>query len=428
MADRLNIRKNVRSTVLAFTLNIGLTFISYRLVVQQGGLSTLGLWSALTAAIYIIRLGDVGMGSATERFVARINAETDAPDARAYIDSALILNLVLFLTLAIAGWLLLSKAMWLIVPDREHRQLAHSILPLMLAGFILSNLANVVLSGLRGVHLGFLAARITVIGTFLQLCCVLFLVPDYGIEGLAWAQVIQHVAVGSLSWILLNKKLSVYHERLSWMPKTGSYSRLRNLIGISLKMQAVNLLNGLFEPCSKFIVGHSGGLSTLGLFEVAYKIVSLPRNAIISGVLSVTPAMTNLIREDLSEARRIYRRAKWLVAVAAGIAAIGSAAASPIVSSLLLGSVSSLLFLFTCALGIGFWVNAVGAPAYSIGFASGILRGNIISAAATLVVLLLGGVTMAPWWPNVGPAAASAAALAVGGGAIIWFNQRTIGL
>lgn len=73
MSSKLNIKKNVITTVTAFFINILLTFVGYKLLVNHGGLETLGLWSILSAAIFIIRIGDVGMGSSAERHVALIN-------------------------------------------------------------------------------------------------------------------------------------------------------------------------------------------------------------------------------------------------------------------------------------------------------------------------------------------------------------------
>ena len=58
MSSKLNIKKNVVTTVTVFFINILLTFIGYRLVVEQGGLTALGVWSVLVMSGWEILRND----------------------------------------------------------------------------------------------------------------------------------------------------------------------------------------------------------------------------------------------------------------------------------------------------------------------------------------------------------------------------------
>lgn len=430
MPAGLKIRRNVTTTVAAFFVNIALTFIGYRLVVQQGGTAALGLWSAMTAAIYVIRMGDVGMGSATERQVAATDAHTEPARTRALLDTALLLNALLFVALTGLGWLLLSNHMdWVIPADTVAQAEALRILPLMLAGFVISNLANVISGGLRGLHLAWMAAYLAVAGALLQLGMIVALVPILGVEGLAWAQLAQNSLIGLLAWVLFNRHLAKECDfRPPPLPQRGSRALLGELFSFSIRAQAVNLANGLLEPASKLMVGHSGGLGVLGLFEMAYKMVALPRNAVVSGVLGMTPAMTRLLVSDPSEATRLYYRARRLVAMSTGAVLALVVLGSPIASILLLGRIDEVLVTFVAFMAMGFWLNAIGAPAYAVGFAAGRMKGNLISALISLGSVLLFGWLLQQIYPDHGPVMASATALAIGGLFILWRNQRLLAM
>lgn len=428
MKAGLNIRRNVITTVVAFFINIAMTFIGYRLLVLQGGTEALGLWSALTAAIFVIRLGDVGMAGAAERHVAAADARVDPHLVRGYLDTALVLNCVLFLVLALVGWALLSWRIDWFVPGVSAMQAeAQVVLPLMLAGFVMTNLANVVTGGLRGLHLGYLAAWLSVLGGLVQLVVILILVPPLGLAGLAWAQLAQAVVMGCFAWIVFNRHLGLLSDmRPPVLPWTGSRALLRELFGFSLRAQAVNLLNGLFEPAAKLMVGHAAGLSVLGLFEMAWKIVALPRNAVVSGVLGMTPAMTRLFVSDRAEARRLYFRARRLVTWATAGVLVTVTAGSPVVSVLLLGRIDMMLAGFIAVMAVGFWVNAIGAPAYALGFAAAQMWTNLASALLSLGLVLVVGWGLSQIAPINGPVMAAALALAFGGLFILWRNQRLL--
>lgn len=423
----LNIRRNVSTNVVAFFINIALTFIGYRMVVQQGGTAALGVWSALTAAIFIIRLGDVGMGSSAERHVAMVDATVEPLKARGYLDTALIINSILFIILACIGWLILSFKIEWVIPDNQNLQLeALHLLPLMLIVFVISNIANVLSGGLRGLHLVYITAYLSIGGSILQLLVILLLVPKLGIAGLAWAQLVQNVFIAFLAWYSFNKKLKFSFLIFNWFPTRCQKDYFRELLSFSLRSQAVNLINGLFEPISKFLVGHSSGMATLGVFEIAYKIVSLPRNAVVSGVMGITPAITRLLLSEKDEAIQLYNKAKKMVVIGTGVVLLGVVVTSPVMSYLLLHKIDWTLIIFITILALGFWFNAIGAPAYTLGFAFGKMKSNMISASLSVISLVIFGVFAQLWSSLYGAVIACGLSLMLGGFFILFLNEKLL--
>lgn len=388
MIKNLNIKKNATTAVVAFLINIFLTFISYKLLIQYGGLEVLGVWSILTAAIFILRIGDIGMGGAAERYVATISVENNSTEIREYLDTALITNTVIFSLLAFLGYFIFCNNIQWVVPNNKNLESqALQVLPLIFTTFLFSNIANMYSGGLRGLHLGYLNSYLLIISNVIQMIVVIVLVPKIGLNGLALAQLLQYLFLIIVASICMHRYIQKY-KSMKWLPVYFKRSKFKVLISFSLKAQAVSLLNGLFEPLSKFLVGQTAGLSILGLYELAYKVVSLPRNAVVSGVLGVMPAMTNLLSTNIDEAKKIYFKSKNLVIMATGFVFIGVVICSPFISWILFERIELMLIHFIFILSIGFLGNVYGACAYTLGFSSGKFFGNFIYTLIALFFLI----------------------------------------
>src|SRR6056297_369397 len=109
MIEEFRFKRNVSMAIIAFATNVVLIFVSYRLIIGREGLEALGLWSTLTAWVFLLKIGDVGMGAATVRYVARCDSKKEPIRIRTYVDTGLIFNGVLYFVLAMLGYILLSK-------------------------------------------------------------------------------------------------------------------------------------------------------------------------------------------------------------------------------------------------------------------------------------------------------------------------------
>lgn len=383
MSSEFKLQRNVVTAVFAFAANLILVFVSYRLVIAQGGLEKLGVWSTLTAWIFMIRLGDVGMAAATTRFVAACELPQDVTRIKTYVDTGLVMNGLLFSVLAIIGALLLMGQLPNILPASEQEEAA-SIVPIMILSFFLMNMAGLITGGLQGLHLGYRAAWLGVFGTLMQLLVAVITVPAHGLWGLAVAQAVQYALVVAGGWALILKAMG---DGLR-LPRRVSKEVFREMLGFSVRAQFANLLNGLFEPVAKILIGQMAGLGVLGRFELAYKIVSLPRSAVVAGVYASVPAITRLMKSDKEQARVLYQRSVLLVSKSAsGVLSLVFLLTPPI-SWLWLGEIDNQLWAFVGLLAFGFLVNTVGAPAYTLGIASGRLAGNIQSAILSLLSMV----------------------------------------
>lgn len=423
-----NLRRNVITSILAFAMNLALMFISYRLVIMRGGLASIGLWSTLVSWIFLIRFGDIGMTTAVVRFIALCDARWESERIRTYLDTSLALNGFLFTLLAGIGYLAFSTSIEHVVPDDMIAQeTARMILPLMFTGFVLSNLSGLVLGGLTGLHRGYQGALITIGGALTQLCVVVPTVPHFGLVGLAWGQIAQHAGMIIVGWGLFIVALRRDSGLPSGiLPSYVSSIALREMLGFSLKAQFANLLNGLFEPISKIIVGRFGGLELLGHYELAYKMVSLPRNAVVAGAQATTPAMTRLMTDNLPEARELYQHTRQNLMRRGGPVLIATVLTAPFASWLWLGRLDVQLWVFIAFLAAGYMVNILGASAYLLCVASGRLQGNIVSSFVAVVSMVLFCALAAAVLDERGQIAGVALGLALGGIVNIRLNTKLL--
>lgn len=414
-----NLRKNILSAVLAFGINIGLVFLSYRLVIRQSGLEAVGLWSALFAWTAMIRLGDAGMANASLRFIALCDPQKDRDRLKAYLETGVIANTALFSLLGLLGYIALSANAGSIVEPRFVEE-AQKVLPVMMAGFVLMNISGTLLGSLQGLHLGYINSQLGVVGNLVQIAAVVILVPRLGIAGLAWAQVIQHSLTALAAWLLLRKKMDIRAP----VPLGFSRTAFREMMGFSLKAQAANIANGLFEPLSKILVGHHGGMHVLGIYELAYKTLWLPRTAIIGGVTAMMPAMTTLLKQEPEKVWPLYKKSARYATLAVALSSAGAVVSSPLISFLWLGHMEPDYSSYMAILAIGILINAWGAAAYNLGSITGYMRNNIVINTLALALLAL-ALTASAFLSPLPAMLMMAVSLSMGAGGILvrWRNE-----
>ncbi|EJU08911.1 membrane protein [Sphingomonas sp. LH128] len=416
-----NLRKNVIFSVFAFACNISLVFLSYRLMIRKSGLEAVGLWSTLFAWTTMIRMGDAGMSNASLRFIALCDPTKDRERLRAYLETGLISNIVLFILLGTAGYLAISLNIQNIVSHKFIAE-AHRVLPVMMAGFVLMNISGVLLGSLQGLHLGYVNSQLSIMGNLVQIIAVMALVPLYGVTGLAWSQVIQYSASILAAWCFVRRQTGVR----SFVPSLFSVPVFKEMLGFSLKAQVANIANGLFEPLSKILVGHVGGLQTVGVYELAFKTISLTRNVVVSALTATLPAMTTLFSSDREKIQNFYvKSVKFNIL---GVMSLLTCVliSSPFISIFWIGHLDFQYVIYCALMAGGFIINSYGAPAYQMGVASGQMKNNIITTALAIALLIGVGGVLGSIFGGTGVVAAASGTLAVCGFLVKLLNERML--
>ncbi|HWU03115.1 MAG TPA: oligosaccharide flippase family protein, partial [Novosphingobium sp.] len=384
----LNIRRNVIFSLIEVCTSTLLTFISYRVVVMQGGIALLGIWSTLMAWLGLARMGDFGLGGATTRFVSPLDPAIEGARVRAYIDTAILSNFALISSLCLISYAIVSH--WLTgVVGVANLAVAGPALPWVVGAIIASNLCMVINSTLFALHKGFIRSIIMITGNLVQLLCVIVLVPRYGLVGFAIAQIVQFSLGAVAAWVAVCMTLGKLRLPLAFRP-----SVLREMLAISLKLQFATILNTFFEPLSKMLISHFAGMRVQGLYEAAYRAVTIARNLSSNSATATVPAMARLIHSDLAEAQRLYRVTCRNIARGLFLVFGGLVLASPVISLLWFKSMQMQFVVFVALLSVGNLVGGWCSPAYNLGQATGNMRGVIIAMGSSVILLAVGGLAM----------------------------------
>jgi len=387
ISERFNLGRNVKFSVIAFLINIGLIFLSYRLVIKYDGVASVGLWSLLMAWANIFRVGDVGMGGAIIRFVSSKNLQFDEGVIREFIDTGLLINILAFGLLMLIGYFFLQQNLFRLI-DPSSMEKANELLPLLFSAMFASSVAMLIISSLQGLHYGYLGSYLSMGCSVLQILLVVILVPDIGINGLAWAQLVQYTLLIFLGWFCISLKTSRSH----FFPKNFSLAALKKMFSYSLKAQIANISNGLFDPLSKILFSQFGGLQEQGVYELAHKTVTLARSAVISGLSASLPSITDLVKTSPLEALSFYEASHRVVVRSISFVSVAIVLLIPFFSWLWFGRLEADYGVFIIILVIGYWFNVYGAAAYNLGPATGVMRFNILVTVSALgFIFILGG-------------------------------------
>ena len=206
----------------------------------------------------------------------------------------------------------------------------------------------------------------------------------WGVWGLASASVVRAlVGTTALLWFVPSARLA----------PSPSWSRVRTLLGFGLRYQAVGFANTLRDQGINATVAVIAGVSALGLWSVAYRILQLPLLLLTSLWRISFPGMSRLIAANEDVARTIERTLASVAVVIGFILAPLVAASSPLVV-VLLGDQwadaaevippASLHLMFAGPISV-----ALIGYLWAVGDASAVLRATLFGIPFIALVLVL---------------------------------------
>ncbi|MFG1275640.1 oligosaccharide flippase family protein [Xanthobacter flavus] len=352
-------------------------FVIYRMVVQVLGVQMLGVWSLVLATTAFGRMADIGIAAGLSRFVAREMGEHQHNIAP-YVETALIAILVAMGLISVAAYYPIVWAIGFTLHGSE-LDLGRSLVPYALLTFFFLNINAVMAATLLGSHRADLRSISNILGMVVQVACSVLLVHGYGLKGLAWAQTAQYVVAIALAWFFILR----LHPSVAVLPRKAHLPVFKELIGFGAKLQVGTIANLLFEPASKIVIGHIGGTATLGLFELAYRMVYQVRNIAIMGVQNLIPAFTQLHAKDPAGLLALFRKAIKLTSSFGLLMMAGIAISSPLVSYIWIGHYDARFVQLAAVLAFCLAINIFTSPAYFLGVATGRVNVQIIGQVIT---------------------------------------------
>ena len=403
------ISRNVIATITQVLISGAVFFVLYRYLYERLGVEQIGIWSLVLAATSISRIGDLGLSAGVVRFVAQAIGRRDTQRAADVIQTVTLTLGVFMAVLLAVGYSLFGLALNYFIPAHGI-PIALSILPYALTSLWVMVVVSVFSGGLDGCMRMDLRSLLMGVSHLVYLGLTMLLVPNYGLEGVAMAQLIQSVGLMVFLWWMLRRQLA----ELPFIPLHWKLPVLKEMIGYGVNFQIITVMNMLFDPIVKALMSRFGGLESLGYYEMANKLILQGRAIIVEASRVMVPAIATLQEHDTVKATQLfmisYRMTFYVAVLFYGLLGISITT----ISMLWLGHYKATFVQFAGLLNVGWFANTLIGPAYFANLGSGKLRANMISHAIMGLCSLIIGIALGLNFGGVGVVVGTTAGLIAG--------------
>lgn len=388
-------------------------FILYRFLLNTIGVKQLGIWSLVLATTSVTQIANFGLGGSVVKFVAKYVAREENKRVSGIIQTAAI-SVGVFVGLTLLICYPIAKLVLRLVIPNESLPLALSILPYAFFALWFMVVTSIFHAGLDGYQRIDLRSTLLMGGAILHLLLCFIFAPKYGLMGVAYARVIQNITVLFSSWFLLKRCLPLLPIfRFKW-----NKSLFKEIIGYGLNYQIISISSMFYDPLTKALLSKFGGLSMVGYFEMASKMIQQLRLLIVSANQVLFPAIANLKEKTPEKIQSVYLTSYQLVFYLGLPLFSLIIVCTPLISELWIGYYESIFVTFGVLLAIGWFLNTLSAPAYYANLGIGELRWNVVSYITITLGNAILGFLLGMLYGGIGVVVACIVSLAVGGSII----------
>ena len=355
----------------------GILFVLYWFLLKSIGVEQLGIWSLVLATTAITQIANLGLSGSVVKFVAKYIARGENENVSNIIQTASI-SVAVFVGLILMIGYPIARCILRLIISSESLPSAFAILPyafLALWIMIVTSIFQAALDGYQRINLRCL---LLMGGAVFHLFLCFIFVPIHGLMGLAYARVIQNFIVLISSWILIKR----YIPLLPIFPSKWNKNLFKEIIRYSVNFQVMTVATMLYDPITKALLSKFGGLSMVGYYEMANKMIIHLRALIVSANQVLIPVIADLKERTPKKIQSIYLSSYQLIFYLALPLYSLIIVSMPIISELWIGHYEKIFVLFGTLLAIGWFLNTLSIPSYFANLGTGELRWNVISRSA----------------------------------------------
>jgi O-antigen/teichoic acid export membrane protein len=352
----------------------GVLFILYKFLLNAIGVEKLGIWSVVLATTSITQISNFGLSGSVVKFVAKYVARCDDKNISGVVQTSA-LSVAVFGGCVLLICYPIAKFVLGLVIANEYFPVALSVLPYALLALWSMMITSIFQAGLDGFQRIDLRCLLLMVGAVLNLLLCFVFTPIYGLMGVAYARVLVNVIILVSSWFLLKRYLPI----LPMFPYRWNKSLFREIIGYGINFQVISVISMFYDPITKALLSKYGGLSMVGYYEMASRMVQQFRALIVSANQVLVPAIADLKEKTPEKIQAIYSNSYQLVFYLVLPLYSFVIICAPIISELWIGHYERVFVLFVILLAIGWFLNTLNAPAYFVYLGIGELRWNVIS-------------------------------------------------
>jgi len=278
-------------------------FFLYKYLIKTLGPSQLGVWALVISTSSIANFANFGITSGLVKFVADFKEKGGGEQMYKLIFTAFLSIVMFFAILIFVGYLFVDLIIHKII-DKQYVDLAMHLLPYSLLCLFINEMGGVYTSILEGFQKNYLRNIIYISSSVIFLALTYMLVPRYGLMGVTYAQVIQSLII-FISALITGSSLIKGFSPFKW---NWDKAIFKQLIGYGSKFQVVSLFQMLYEPATKTLLTHFGGLPAVGYYEMASRLVNQVRALIVNANQVMIPVVAQASHKGVDEVRRLYVR------------------------------------------------------------------------------------------------------------------------
>ncbi len=413
---------NVMIASAEVVVNGVVLFFLYKFLFEHVSIAMIGVWSLVMATTAFGSLAGFGFPRSLVHFLPVLLRKGQERTAVLYIETAY-LSIGFFITLlCLLLYYPLKALLGSVIVTPDELALAHALLPWTCVSMFLVSTSDVLVSSIKGLQLNFLSSLIVMVCNLVYFGLAVWLVPDHGIMGMAWAQIAQGVLTELLAFFVLKRNL----KRLPYLPRRLSRKTFRKIAAYGFKAQYIAFVVMFIQPLTKYLLGFYSTLDMVGYYEYAFKFVQNVSKMITNANNALTSTFSLFKGKDQASLQKLYAKANSITWLVAPLLMGGLLSVTPVISRLWIGDYQEPLFVFSVIQGLAYALSVMCSPSYSLGMGAGHLRGNVhgqtVIALSNIVLGLLGGY----YFGAYGVAAGSGLALVLGNLFIITHNSRHI--
>lgn len=398
----------------------GILFVLYRFLLKTIGIEQLGIWSLVLATTSVTQIANLGLSGSVVKFVAKYVARGENDNVSSIIQTASIsvavfVGLILMIGYPIAKWILSL----VILPESLPSALA--ILPYAFLALWIMIVTSIFQAGLDGYQRIDMRCLLLMGGAVFHLFLCFIFVPTHGLMGLAYARVIQNFIVLISSWILIKR----YIPLLPIFPSRWNKNLFKEIIRYGMNFQVMTVATMLYDPITKALLSKFGGLSMVGYYEMANKMIIHLRALIVSANQVLIPVIADLKEKTPKKIQSIYLNSYQLIFYLALPLYSMIIISMPIISELWIGHYERIFVLFGVLLSIGLFLSTLRVPAYIANLGIGELRWNVVSHIVIGLLNVGLGFLLGIFYGGIGVVVAWIISLALGS-SIIYLSYHII--
>jgi O-antigen/teichoic acid export membrane protein len=400
-------------SLVQIVLVSGVLFFLYKFLLKTIGVEQFGIWSLILAVTSVTQVANLGLSGSVVKFVAKYVARNEDKNVSRVIQTAGISIGVIIGFVLLAGYPLIKWLLGLVV-SISSLSLALEILPLALFSLWLTAITGVFQSAIDGFQKIYIRNLLTIVGSiFYALLCFIF-APKYGLIGLAYAHIINNTAILIVSWVLIKRFLPV----LPVFPYQWNKDIFKEIINYGINFQIITITGMFAEPTTKALLSKFGGLSMVGYYEMANRMVLQFRALIISANQVLVPAIADLQEKSPERIRSVYLTNYNLLFYLALPLYTLIIISTPLISEIWIGHYERVFVIFGILLAIGWFLNTLNAPSYFANLGTGVLRWNVIGHITAAILNFILGFTLGLLFNGYGVVTAWVIALSLGSAVI----------